>query len=189
MVIPSQPDRVQIGAFLDTCNEIPELVIQTFGNISVHLKNDIMGNIVKIETKHNLLNKEHTTLQDLILAEVKRGEHRADKSATVGLLWLKRCLHFLQIYFHGLSVGNLEVDRACVNAYESSLMPHHNFLMRSFFSFLLKYCGQRDDILLCLGKMDLSRKPLVLKQMALISQELLKAILIIDEFYQDINLS
>ena len=188
MVIPSQPDRVQIEAFLNTCNEIPNLVFQTFGNMSGPLVNDIQGNIVKIETKHNMLDREHLTLQDLILAEIRRGEHRADKSATVGLMWLKRCLHFLQIYLCGLANDKLEADRACVEAYEAALMPYHNFVTRSIFSFLLKYIGDREDILLTFSKKDASRKPLVLEQMRFISQELSKAIVIIDEFYLTNNL-
>ena len=179
---------VQIEAFLDTCNEIPQLITHIFGNRAAPLTNDLLRNVAKVETKHNAMHRELPTLQELILVEIERGEDKDDNSATVGLLWLKRSLHFLQIYFHRLSVDNMEADRAVVSAYEATLMQYHNFVVRTLFTFLLKFSGTRASIMLCFGKKDESRLPLVLEQMRFIAQEMLRTLVIIDEFYLANNL-
>ena len=157
-----------------------------FGSVCMPLKNDIMGNIKKIETKHKLLNEEHTTLNNLILAEIQRGEHKEDTSATIGLLWLKRCLHFTQSFFSNIANDNTSPVKAAEAAYEVSLMPHHNWLLKGAFYFFLRQATLNTCKTFC--KNDPSRVPQVLAQMKYLSQGLLQIITIIDELYTIHNL-
>lgn len=183
MVIPSQPGNVQLECFLEICNQIPELVIHVFGSVCMPLKNDIIGNIKKIEAKHKLLNKEHKTLNNLILSEIQKGDHKADKSATVGLLWLKRSLYFIQKYLSGIANDHMNSVKAAEAAYEVSLMPHHNWVIKSVFSIFLKQAAAQFSVCVTFCKNDPSREHLVLSQMKYISQELLRTITVIDELY------
>ena len=157
-----------------------------FGSICMPLKNDIMGNIKKIETKHKLLNEEHKTLNDLILAEVQRDEHKADISATVGLLWLKRCLHLTQKFLSCIANDNMSPMKAIETAYEVSLMPHHNWVVKGIFYLFLKQATFNLCETFC--KNEPSREHLVLSQMKYISQGLSGIISIIDELYLINNL-
>ncbi|KAI6654867.1 Pleckstrin homology domain-containing family A member 8-like [Oopsacas minuta] len=183
VVTLSEPDKIQMAPFLKTSRQFPDLLIQLFGSVCAPMKSDILGNICKIETKL----ENHKTLNELILAEKWRGEHKADKSATIGLLWLNRSIHFIQIYCSGLSDNNLESEKAAMDAYQVTLMPHHNWVVKSLFSFILKQTSGRSvHEIFCKNKA--TSADVALRQMSYISQELLKIVTIVDDLYLSNNL-
>jgi hypothetical protein len=68
------------------------------------------------------------------------------KTATEGLLWLKRALEFTS---KGLRLNqdnkDQELSSSFQKAYEGTLSPFHNFLVRPVFSLAMKACPKRVD--------------------------------------------
>lgn len=68
------------------------------------------------------------------------------KTATEALLWLKRALEFAS---KGLRLNiadpSSELSTSFQKAYEGTLSPFHNFLIRPVFSLAMKACPKRSD--------------------------------------------
>ncbi|PVU95354.1 hypothetical protein BB561_001868 [Smittium simulii] len=106
------------------------------------VKSDITGNIKKVMTKYNSDKQSFNTLQKIVLSEV----NSKDKTATQGLLWLKRGLEFCAIAL----VRNIEnlsesLSTSFQKAYEESLKKFHSFLVRPIFSLAMQACPSREN--------------------------------------------
>ena len=143
----------------------------------------MLQNVAKIMSKHTQYEKEHSTVQALLLAEMEKGEHNVDMSARTGVLWLNRTLHFIQAFFSGLGEDGLETSAALNRAYAVALMPYHNFIMRGLFSLLMHQAPTRSDIVLTLCKGNSEREAANIHQMKLITGELSRITHQIHEFY------
>ncbi len=72
--------------------------------------------------------------------------------ATEALLWLKRALEFTARGLRlNLSDPNQELSASFQKAYENTLSPFHNFMIRPVFSLAMKACPKRVDFYTTLG--------------------------------------
>lgn len=112
------------------------------------VKNDLLGNIKKIRTRQQAAPAESTTLQALVLNELKSGSH----TATEGLVWLLRGLDFTaQALRENLSKPTQELSDSFRAAYGNTLKPHHGFLIKPVFSAAMGATPYRKDFYAKLG--------------------------------------
>jgi len=132
--------------------EASESVVQLFdllGSVAFKaVQSDMTGNIKKIRDRQLAAPLKSETLQALIAAEIAENK----KTATEGLLWLNRGLHFTS---HALRRNHTttteELGVSFTNAYESTLKQHHGFIARSAFSVAMKACPYRNTFYSKLG--------------------------------------
>ncbi|PVV02807.1 hypothetical protein BB560_002729 [Smittium megazygosporum] len=112
------------------------------------VKSDISGNIKKVLAKYNTDPKKFDTLQKIILSEAGS----KDKTATQGLLWLKRGLDFCATaLLSSINDVTEELKTSFSKAYEATLKRFHNFLIRPIFSLAMQACPSRDTFYKKLG--------------------------------------
>lgn len=106
------------------------------------VQNDLKGNINKIRARYDAQPSKSTTLEQLV-------EHEKDekkRTATEGMLWLLRGMSFtckgLQ---NSQSDKTQELSQSFSKAYEGTLKPHHNFVVKGLFSVAMKACPYRSD--------------------------------------------
>ncbi|KAL8727689.1 MAG: hypothetical protein Q9181_005614 [Wetmoreana brouardii] len=106
------------------------------------VKNDILGNIKKVHDRQLAFPSDSSTLQSLILNELKAKKH----TATEGLLWLVRGLDFTaQALRHNQSHPPDELSTSFRTAYTSTLKPHHSFLVKPIFSAAMSATPYKKD--------------------------------------------
>ncbi|ROV93198.1 hypothetical protein VMCG_08715 [Cytospora schulzeri] len=112
------------------------------------VKNDMNGNITKINTRYTEAPAESATLQELVVNELKTKKH----VATEGLLWLTRGLEFMCLALNA-NVNNKteELSTSFRNAYGTTLKPHHSFVVKPLFSAAMSACPARADFYKKLG--------------------------------------
>jgi hypothetical protein len=112
------------------------------------VKSDLLGNIRKLRERQLAAPEESKTLQALVLSELGTNRHRA----TEGLVWLVRGLDFTaQALRHNISVPADELSSSFRTAYESTLKPHHGFMIRPIFSAAMSATPYRKDFYAKLG--------------------------------------
>ncbi|KAJ3281157.1 hypothetical protein HK104_000172 [Borealophlyctis nickersoniae] len=140
-------DSIETVAFLEACEELCKL-FDTMGASFTPVKNDLQGNITKIRTKYLESPATSTTLQSLVTSERAAGK----KTATEGLLWLKRGLEFTSKGLRrNLNDKKEELNVSFQKAYEETLSAFHNFLVRPVFALAMKACPYRKDFYAKLG--------------------------------------
>ncbi|KAJ1539096.1 hypothetical protein HK405_013211, partial [Cladochytrium tenue] len=143
-------NAIDIPSFLEACEGLLS-VFDSLGSAFSIIKSDIQGNITKIRTKHQSDVSRFATLQSIVEGEM--GD-KADKkkTATEGLLWLKRTLEFTA---KGLRLNKSnpaeELSTSFTAAYGQTLAPFHGFLIRPIFSMAMKACPSRNDFYAKLG--------------------------------------
>lgn len=112
------------------------------------VKNDMNGNITKIQQRYTEATAESATLQELVVNELKSKKH----VATEGLLWLTRGLEFMCLALNA-NVNNKteELATSFRNAYGTTLKPHHSFVVKPLFSAAMSACPARNDFYKKLG--------------------------------------
>ncbi|KAL8681118.1 MAG: hypothetical protein Q9224_006884, partial [Gallowayella concinna] len=91
---------------------------------------------------------DSSTLQSLVLAELKTKKH----TAAEGLLWLVRGLDFTsQALRHTLQNSDAELSTSFRTAYTSTLKPHHSFLVKPVFSAAMSATPYKKDFYAKMG--------------------------------------
>uniref|UniRef100_A0A0N4Z6J9 GLTP domain-containing protein n=1 Tax=Parastrongyloides trichosuri TaxID=131310 RepID=A0A0N4Z6J9_PARTI len=153
--------KIPTEQFISACQGIAEFV-GFFGTAFSPVKNDIMGNVIKVRTKYETDKIRMKTVQDLIDKDLIDNNGRLG-IATEGLLWLKRGLEFmLQMLIYMVDEYNLSTNKEetenlknIINkAYELTLKRHHNFLAKNLFKLVIHAAPYRRTILkhVALGK-------------------------------------
>uniref|UniRef100_A0A0N5BKV0 GLTP domain-containing protein n=1 Tax=Strongyloides papillosus TaxID=174720 RepID=A0A0N5BKV0_STREA len=153
--------KIPTEQFLSACQGIAEFV-GFFGTAFSPVKNDIMGNVIKVRTKYETNKERMATIQDLIDADLIDNNAKLGV-ATEGLLWLKRGLEFMlqmliymvEEYNNNPNKEETENLKNIINkAYELTLKRHHNFLAKNLFKLVIHAAPYRRTILkhVALGK-------------------------------------
>lgn len=146
--VPVTDDGVDTVAFLEACEDLVKL-FDLFGSKAFTVvQSDLTGNITKIRTRYLACTDKSKTLESLVEHE------KADKQkeATQGLLWLTRGLHFT---YEGLRLSQKnqdeEISVSFTKGYETTLKPHHSFVVKPLFGLAMKACPGREDLFAKLG--------------------------------------
>ncbi|KAI1075763.1 het-c [Whalleya microplaca] len=112
------------------------------------VKSDMLNNVKKIRDRQTAAPADSTTLQALVLNELKTKKHVAAE----GLLWLVRGLDFTCIALsQNLAQDAEELSTSFRNAYGNTLKPHHSMLVKPVFSAAMSACPYRKDFYPKLG--------------------------------------
>jgi hypothetical protein len=106
------------------------------------VQSDMRGNIAKVRTRYD----KEPTLSDTLekLVENEKGEKK--RTATEGLMWLLRGHSFTCKGLQNLQANPTEeVAAGFGKAYEVTLKPFHNFVVKGVFSVAMKACPYRAD--------------------------------------------
>ncbi|CAJ2502102.1 Uu.00g049550.m01.CDS01 [Anthostomella pinea] len=134
--------------FLDAAESLTTM-FDALGSVAFSpVKSDMLGNIKKIRERQLVAPAESTTLQELVINELKTKKH----VATEGLVWLVRALDFTCIALsQNLANESEELSASFRNAYGNTLKPHHGFLVKPVFSAAMSACPYRKDFYPKLG--------------------------------------
>lgn len=112
------------------------------------VKNDMLGNITKIRTRFLADPIAGATLQGLVKSELATRKH----TATEGLLWLNRGLHFTSLALRqNIQNPSQELADSFRGAYTNTLKPHHSFVVKPIFSAAMSATPYRKDFYAKLG--------------------------------------
>lgn len=146
--IPNSNKKINSKAFLESAYQVVES-IESFGRLFTPIVKDMRGNVKRLETKYKENEQTFYYLEDLILLDKDGNENTFDAIAE-GLLWLKRALEMIEMFFR-----NMLEDESCSDnvkhhlrkAYEEALLPYHGYLAQKGFQFLHHYVPTRTTLL------------------------------------------
>lgn len=163
---PAVENEINTLQFLDASRSIVWLVDQ-FGMCFAPVKNDLLGNIEKLNAKYLENTEEYNCLLRMILYEKKKGENHAIES----LLWLRRGLKFMSKFLaiflekekNGIHDENL-TDVMTV-AYNETLAVHHGWFLRRLFGMLQNQCPTRSQFLMIVGHEETRDRELIISSL------------------------
>ncbi|TPX72355.1 hypothetical protein SpCBS45565_g00439 [Spizellomyces sp. 'palustris'] len=140
-------DYVEVQSFLEATESLTKL-FDSMGAAFTPVKSDLQGNITKIRARYSENPEKNKTLQELVITERAEGK----KTATEGLLWLKRGLEFTAKGLRrNLDDKKEELNTSFSKAYEATLSKFHSFMVRPVFTLAMKACPYRKDFYAKLG--------------------------------------
>jgi len=146
-----EDENIAAQAFLDACSEIVPFFDVLGSTAFAPVKSDINGNITKLRTRLDP-NNPTLTLQEIINKEIETKSTKAKNSATDALLWLKRALTFIRVFFAEVLTMEQDLSKCVTKAYEGSLKQFHGWMVRKIFSMAMMAVPYRKDFIIALGK-------------------------------------
>ncbi|PWN48438.1 putative het-c2 protein [Violaceomyces palustris] len=149
--VPVTGEGVDTSAFLEATEGLVKLFDLLGSSAFSVVQNDMNGNIKKIRERLLSTGPDLSgTLEKLVANEGKPGDKK--RTATEGLMWLLRGLDFTaQALRRSRNDKSEELAASFTKAYETSLRPHHSFVVRPIFSLAMKACPFRKDFYAKLG--------------------------------------
>ncbi|KAJ1985758.1 hypothetical protein H4R33_003796 [Dimargaris cristalligena] len=146
--VPFVDGQVDTPAFLEAAEGLVDLFDAINPLAFKPVKADMTGNIKKIRTKYLTNPAAYATLEQIVLSEVGA----KDRSATQGLLWLKRGLEFTaKALRRNIDDAAEELSVSFTAAYGETLRQFHGMLVRPIFAMAMKACPYRKDFYANLG--------------------------------------
>ncbi|XP_047368460.1 pleckstrin homology domain-containing family A member 8 isoform X1 [Vespa velutina] len=142
-------DKISTENFLHASRGVV-VIVEKFGKLFAPVKHDMEGNIEKLNNKYSIDKEKHKTLQDMILLEKEKGETII---ATDALMWLKRSLYMILLFFEKLiedhNAGKATDDLVAFlkEAYKISLEPYHGWMLQQLFGLLSRTVPSRKQLL------------------------------------------
>ncbi|OLY84693.1 Pleckstrin homology domain-containing family A member 8 [Smittium mucronatum] len=169
-------DGIDTAQFLEASKGVVLLFDELGSTAFSPVKSDISGNISKVSKKYESDKSKFDTLQKIVLNEAQS----KDKTATQGLLWLKRGLDFAATaIIDNLESTNEELSVSFSKAYDVTLKQFHSFLIRPIFSLAMKACPKSSDFYTKIG----GDSPTTKAELLVWAKALKNLISILDEFY------
>ncbi|KAK4482470.1 hypothetical protein RD792_009628 [Penstemon davidsonii] len=137
--------------FLDLCRLILP-ILDKFGAAMTVVKNDINGNITRMENKYNSNTSRYNYLYSFVQAEVETKTAKSSSSCTNGLLWLTRTMDFLVELFRNLvEHQDWSMSQVCSDSYSKTLKKWHGWLASSSFTVANNFAPERKKFMEVLG--------------------------------------
>nr|CAH7750515.1 unnamed protein product [Callosobruchus chinensis] len=186
---PNASEKIKTSEFLQASVSVVAL-IERFGKIFAPVIHDLGVNINKLTDKYKEDEESNLYLEDMILRERSEG----GLIAAEALLWLRRDLNFLSMFFQ-LVIEDTLADR-CANdlapllrrAYSETLEPYHGWLGMQLFNVLSRFTPSRRQLfyMLALEKHDIDE--MVLIRMRSYNNTMKACVRRLADFYRDIGL-
>ncbi|KAL8996209.1 MAG: hypothetical protein Q9169_004231 [Polycauliona sp. 2 TL-2023] len=144
----SNDNAIPTSEFLEAAESLTTL-FDLLGSLAfTPVKNDMIGNIKKVRDRQLASPSESSTLQSLVLNELKSKKH----TSAEGLLWLVRGLDFTsQALRHTLQNPDAELSTSFRTAYTGTLKPHHSFMVKPIFSAAMSATPYKKDFYTKMG--------------------------------------
>jgi len=169
-------------SFLNACSEIVPFFDLLGSTAFAPVKSDINGNIGKLRSRLDPAQGSELTLQGIVQKEIDAKTTTVKNSATDALLWLKRALSFIRIFFEEVLSMEPELNKCVNKAYSGSLKKFHGWIVQKMFSVAMMAVPYRTDFIKALGK-DCCEEE-VLKDMRQLVTLMAANIDVINEFYE-----
>ncbi|XP_050310190.1 glycolipid transfer protein [Anthonomus grandis grandis] len=149
---PDPKKKLKTREFLEASEGLVT-IIDKFGKVFAPVVNDMNGNITKLRTKYNEDIEQHEDLEDMILKDKVEG----DLVSADALLWLRRALHFMAIFFQFVIIDaqsqvlSQDLTPFVKKAYASTLERHHGWLGTQLFNVLSRFAPTRKSLTFTLG--------------------------------------
>eukprot|EP01024_Parvocaulis_polyphysoides_P076386 TRINITY_DN99227_c0_g1_i1.p1 TRINITY_DN99227_c0_g1~~TRINITY_DN99227_c0_g1_i1.p1 ORF type:complete len:208 (-),score=32.20 TRINITY_DN99227_c0_g1_i1:133-756(-) len=152
-VVDKDKDDLLTQPFLEVSKQFLP-VVDSFGVGLSIVKNDIGGNIEKIEKGYKLDTEKYKYLFELVRTDVAAGNHVKSQCITKSVLWLKRAMEFsttmLQLMAFDKS-GKLSVCDAANSSYDKTLRPFHGYIAFGAFKTAINFVPSRESFFERLG--------------------------------------
>ncbi|XP_043691723.1 glycolipid transfer protein 1-like [Telopea speciosissima] len=149
--VKSENGEMLTKPFLEVCKLILP-VLDKFGAAMSLVKNDIGGNISRLEAKYLSNPTEFNHLYSMVQAEVQTKTAKSSSSCTNGLLWLTRAMDFLVALFRNLMEHpDWTMSQACTDSYNKTLKKWHGWLASSSFTVAMKLAPDRKKFMEVIG--------------------------------------
>ncbi|EXX54793.1 glycolipid transfer protein [Rhizophagus irregularis] len=146
--VPITEDGIETIPFIEATNGLVKLFDLLGSKAFNVVQSDMNGNIEKIKNRYEADPTKSPTLEKLVINE--QGEKK--RTATEGLLWLKRGLEFTSVALRrSINDENEELTVSFTEAYGVTLRPFHSMLVRPIFGLAMKACPYRKDFFEKLG--------------------------------------
>jgi len=144
----TKQNAIATTEFLEASESLVTL-FDVLGSVAFNpVKSDMIGNVKKIRDRQLAAPALSSTLQDLVINELKEKKH----TATEGLLWLTRGLDFTaQALRQNLNNSEEELSQSFRTSYANTLKPHHSFIVKPIFSAAMSATPYRKDFYAKLG--------------------------------------
>ncbi|KAI9324397.1 glycolipid transfer protein domain-containing protein [Obelidium mucronatum] len=149
----TKDECVETASFVSACDGLAT-VFDSLGVAFAFVKSDIVGNIAKVRAKQEELPHRFTTLQSIVKNELSnQNTSKSTRTATEGLLWLKRTLDFTHqgLKMNWESPTNEELSVSLTKSYQVTLAPYHSVFVQPLFTMTMKACPSRADFYNNLG--------------------------------------
>ncbi|KAL8659449.1 MAG: hypothetical protein Q9226_000408 [Calogaya cf. arnoldii] len=144
----SNGNAIPTSEFLEAAESLTTL-FDLLGSLAfTPVKSDMIGNIKKVRDRQLAAPGDSSTLQSLVLNEMKSKKH----TSAEGLLWLVRGLDFTsQALRHTLQNPDAELSTSFRTAYTGTLKPHHSFMVKPIFSAAMSATPYKKDFYAKMG--------------------------------------
>ena len=147
-------NEVDTAQLLKACRAHVDLM-KTGGPSLRLVAKDLESNVQKAERAFKKSPKESKNLISLLESEKRLGIHNGDeleeKSAAMGLLWIRRSLAFQLDLYSSLIHGQVHPRDAAYRAYDKHLSPFHGWALRKIFPASLSQMPHREVFLAKFG--------------------------------------
>jgi len=145
--VPVTAEGVDTVAFLEASEGLVKMFDLLGKGAFTVVQSDLTGNIAKVRARYDAFPDKSKTLEELVISE----KTEKKRTATEGLLWLLRGLHFTQVGMQNSFHKDEELSVSFNKGYETTLKQHHSFVVRPIFSLAMKACPYRKDFYEKLG--------------------------------------
>lgn len=125
---------IPVDNFLNCCRSITPVFDVLGRTVFAPIKNDIQGNINKLQKTSECDEFASEFLLDMIQRERDAGKGLA----TDALLWLKRALEFVCEFLKEIHSGNEALVSCAEIAYARTIKKYHNWMARGLFALAVK---------------------------------------------------
>ncbi|KAG8723970.1 hypothetical protein FRC12_020462 [Ceratobasidium sp. 428] len=141
--VPVTDDGVETTSFLEASEGLVGIFELLNSMAFSTVQSDLKGNIAKVRARQTSHPTESATLEKLVENEWKEKK----RPATEGLMWLLRGLSFTCVALQKSQANkDHELAQSFGTAYETTLKPHHNFVVKGAFAVAMKACPYRKDL-------------------------------------------
>ncbi|XP_052867684.1 glycolipid transfer protein B [Anopheles cruzii] len=140
--------KIDTAHFLQSSHQIVD-AIGCFGKLFSPIVKDMRQNVMKLEEKYKRNETLFANLEDLILKDDEGNDNSYD-TVTDGLLWLKRALEMIELFFRKVLEDETRSEQLKPHlrkAYDECLLPYHGFLAQKGFQILHFYVPSRTSLL------------------------------------------
>lgn len=151
--------KIKTDCFLDCCDEIVRFFDILGATVFKPVKTDVAGNVGKIRKRFLEKPDKFATLTDIVETELTETDKslkvKGQGIATNALMWLRRGLKFISLFFQHL-VNEDYVAKDCdrnnlkncaLMAYEGSLKKYHGWIVGNIFSLAMRAAPGREKLL------------------------------------------
>nr|XP_023022322.1 glycolipid transfer protein-like [Leptinotarsa decemlineata] len=183
---PNASEKIKTKEFLEA-SSAAVTVIERFGKVFAPVINDMNGNVQKLLSRYEKDIEGNEYLEDMIVREQTEGEN----VATDALMWLRRALHFLSLFYQYL-IEDSRNDQASSDlapllkkAYSETLKPFHGWLGSQLFNVLSRFAPRRKNLIFSLGLEKPNRDQDVMRDLETYNSKMMTCIRRLTDFYTE----